>query len=115
MSPRETTAIKTNATAAETPTARTNLFAVLGLIFSIGGFLLGFPSAIAGIVIGHIALHNIAKSGEQGRGMAISALVVGYAQIALTCLVLFVGLLITLLFGWAWWQHGAGPYFTDNV
>lgn len=49
----------------------TNVFAVLALVFGIIGGLLG-------IVFGHIALSQIRRTGEAGRGMAIAGLALGY-------------------------------------
>ena len=34
---------------------------------------------MAGIVCGHIALSQIKRTGEGGRGLAIAALIIGYA------------------------------------
>lgn len=56
------------------PTAaanRTNTMAILSLIFGFGGGLLG-------IVFGHIALSQIKRSGEGGRGLAIAGTTLGY-------------------------------------
>ena len=38
---------------------------------------------IAGIICGHISLSQIKKTGEQGRGMAIAGLIIGYVGIVL--------------------------------
>jgi hypothetical protein len=54
---------------------RTNTVAVIALIFSIlGGWI--------GVFLGHIALWQINRSSERGRGVAIAALIVGYAWLA---------------------------------
>lgn len=50
---------------------KTNTLAILALVFGIGGGVLG-------IIFGHVALSQIAKSGENGRGLAIAGLVLGY-------------------------------------
>lgn len=52
-------------------TQSTNVFAVLALVFGIIGGLLG-------LVFGHIALSQIRRTGEAGRGMAIAGLALGY-------------------------------------
>lgn len=55
---------------------RTNTLAVLALVFSIlGGWI--------GVLLGHIALWQINRSSERGRGLAIAALIVGYGWLAL--------------------------------
>ena len=49
----------------------TNTFAVVALV---GAFLF----SPLGIVFGHLALSQIKRTGEDGRGLAIAALVIGY-------------------------------------
>lgn len=53
----------------------TNVFAILALI-------LGFFTGILGVVFGHIALHQIKRTGQSGRGLAIAGLIIGYAFVA---------------------------------
>lgn len=48
------------------------------------GFILSFFVAIAGIVCSHIALSQIKRTGERGRGLAIAGLAIGYTFLALT-------------------------------
>ena len=57
-----------------------NLFALLSLIFSVTGFHL------VGIVMGHIALVQLKRVQQRGRGFAIAGLIVGYASFALVVL-----------------------------
>lgn len=56
--------------------APTNPLAVASLVSA-------FFMPIAAIVLGHLALGQVARSGEQGRGLAVAALVLGYGAIAL--------------------------------
>lgn len=56
--------------------APTNALAVTALVAA-------FFVPIAAIVLGHLALGQIARTGEQGRGLAIAALVLGYGVIVL--------------------------------
>jgi len=62
--------------------------AALGLglleIFSMG------ITAVPAIICGHIAISQIRRSGEQGRGMAVTALVLGYLALAIGVLAVFV-------------------------
>ncbi|HEU5198087.1 MAG TPA: DUF4190 domain-containing protein [Ktedonobacterales bacterium] len=61
---------------------------VLGLCIFIAGFLTGIPA----IILGHMALGEINRSGgmQDGRGMAITGLVLGYLSAAgLVCLCLY--------------------------
>ncbi|WP_232498009.1 DUF4190 domain-containing protein [Agromyces humatus] len=64
--------------------AKTNVLAIISLIASIAAFvILPFIGSIAGVICGHIALSQIKKTGEQGRGMAVAGLIVGYVGIVL--------------------------------
>ncbi len=69
---------------------RTNGLAIASIVLSLAAFLT-FASAIGGVVTGHIALSQIARTGEEGRGLAIAGLVIGYIFVALGALwLLFV-------------------------
>lgn len=49
---------------------------------------------LLGVIFGHIALHQIKRTGQQGRGMAIAGVILGYAGVAFS--VLSVMLLVFL-------------------
>ncbi|WP_246097917.1 DUF4190 domain-containing protein [Rhodococcus spelaei] len=53
----------------------TNVFAILALVF-------GFLGGVLAIIFGHIALSQIKRTGESGRGLAIAGLVLGYFFVA---------------------------------
>jgi hypothetical protein len=55
----------------------TNGMAVASLVLSCLSFACGI-TWILGIVFGHVALVQINRSGEDGRGLAIAGLVIGY-------------------------------------
>ena len=57
--------------------AKTNTLAIVSLVTSIVGL------SLIGIITGHISMSQIKKTGEQGRGLAIAGLVIGYVGIAL--------------------------------
>jgi hypothetical protein len=59
---------------------------------AIVAFVLSFFFAIPGIVCGHVALSQLRRTGERGRGFAIAALVLGYSA-----LLFFVILWATLI------------------
>lgn len=59
------------------PQPTTNGLAIASLICSIGG-LVTCISAPVGIVLGHIARKQIRQTGEQGEGLAVAGLWVGY-------------------------------------
>lgn len=52
--------------------------------FAIAGFVCGFVFNILGIIFGFVALNQIKRTGEQGRGLAIAGIWVGAASVALT-------------------------------
>ncbi|SIN36772.1 peptidyl-prolyl cis-trans isomerase [Mycobacteroides abscessus subsp. abscessus] len=61
----------------------TNTFAVVALV-------LGFVGGVLAIPFGHIALSQINRTGEQGRGMAIAGLVLGYLSLAAVAAMIIV-------------------------
>jgi Domain of unknown function (DUF4190) len=67
------------ATAAQTPAppaaSRRGRWNVLAIVALVCGLL---SISIGAIIVGHIAMRQIATSGERGRGLAITALVFGY-------------------------------------
>lgn len=54
---------------------RTNSMAIVALVLGVAGGVLAIP-------FGHIALTQIKGTGEQGRGMAIAGLILGYLSLA---------------------------------
>jgi hypothetical protein len=65
------------------PPQRTNSMAITALVC-------GLVFAPLGIVFGHIALSQINRTGEEGRGMAIAGLVLGYISVAFIVLYIIV-------------------------
>src|SRR5689334_20891033 len=82
--PPSTTPFRHGAPYGAPPSADYNTFAVLSPIFAV-------VVPPAGVVLGHLALPQIRRSGERGRNAAIAGLVIGY----LMCLVLIAALI--------WW------------
>lgn len=72
-----------------------NTLALVSLILGIAGFVTGI-SALAAIVTGHIALSQIKKRGEEGRGMALAGLILGYVVVVLGIIAV---ILIVAFFG----------------
>lgn len=72
----------------------------------------GFLFAPLGIVFGHISLSQIKKSGEEGRGLAIAGLVVGYVLTALTVVTVVIVVWFAAVFvNWAdTWTPNSGNY-----
>ena len=78
------------------PPPPTNTLAIVSLVCSALGLTTGI-TAIAGVVCGHIALGQISRSGEQGRGLAIAGIAIGYAVIALFALIILGWLFFAVL------------------
>ncbi len=72
----------------------TNGMAIGALVASVAGTAICGIGSIVGIILGHIALNQIKRTGEQGRGMAIAGIIVGYAVVALVVLYIVVVVII---------------------
>ncbi len=68
----------------------TNTLAIVALVSS-------FFVPIAGIICGHIALGQIRQTGENGRGLALAGLIIGYAYTAFVAL--YVIFMMAMLVG----------------
>ncbi len=75
-------------TALPTTLAYTNTFALVSIVTA-------FLSPIAGIVFGHLALGQIKRNGDAGRGIALTGLILGYAYFAF--IILFVIFYISMI------------------
>ncbi|WP_410639275.1 DUF4190 domain-containing protein [Amycolatopsis sp. lyj-346] len=73
------------------PRTQDNALAIGALVCSILGFCSGL-TAVAGIVMGHIALGKTNRGEAGGRGLATAAVIVGYVVVAL-----WVGFFTTLI------------------
>ncbi|GAA3630237.1 uncharacterized protein DUF4190 [Lentzea atacamensis] len=62
------------------PKQQTN--AILALVLSCVGFVTCGVTAIVGVIFGHIAMGKIRRGEEDGRGLALAGLIVGYVVIA---------------------------------
>ncbi|MCA0378689.1 MAG: DUF4190 domain-containing protein [Actinobacteria bacterium] len=69
-----------------TTLAYTNTYALVSIITA-------FLSPIAAIVFGHLALGQIKRTGDAGRGLALTGLIIGYAYFAMAVLfvVVYIG------------------------
>jgi hypothetical protein len=66
-----------------TPETRTNGYAMASLAFGIGQFMIGPLGTIPAIVFGHMARNQIRRTGEQGAGLALAGLVLGWGAVVL--------------------------------
>lgn len=62
------------------PKSQTN--AILALVLSLVGFATCGVTAIVGVIFGHIAMGKIKRGEEDGRGMALAGVIIGYVVIA---------------------------------
>ena len=69
--------------------AKTNTLAIVSLVASLIGLVSGI-GFLVGIICGHISLGQIKKTGEQGRGLAIAGLIIGYVGIVLSIIITIV-------------------------
>jgi hypothetical protein len=79
--------------------AKTNTLAIVSLVTSIIGL------GIVGIITGHISLNQIKRTHEQGHGLALAGLIIGYVSVA-AMLIAGVIFIMTFLF------VGASTYTT---
>lgn len=59
-------------------------------VLSIVGFALSFFNSISGAVLGFIALSDIRKTGQRGRGFALAAVIISFALLAVRIIVILV-------------------------
>jgi len=65
----------------------TNGLAIASLACGISQFMLGPLPTIPAIVLGHMARHQIKRTGEDGAGLALAGLILGWAAIVLGVLI----------------------------
>jgi hypothetical protein len=61
----------------------TNGLAIASLACGVAQFAFGPLPTIPAIVLGHMARHQIKRTGEQGAGMALAGLLLGWAAVAM--------------------------------
>lgn len=94
------------------PAARTNTMAIIALVGSLTTFI-GIPGWIAGIICGHISLKQIARTGEQGHGMAKTGLIIGYIIGALYVLAIIAVIVMVIVLGSMSASADPGSFSTD--
>ena len=73
----------------------TNQLAGISLAFGIAQVVLWFFGSIIAIVCGHVARSQIRKTGEQGEGMALAGMILGYIGLGIPILTAALILLAT--------------------
>jgi hypothetical protein len=85
------------------PVAKTNGLAIASLACGLAQFAFGPLATIPAIVCGHMARSQIKRTGEQGAGLALAGLILGWAAVILGILVIVLGLAMSI------GTHGAMP------
>jgi hypothetical protein len=99
----QATGLTPAATTMVTPSARTNGLAIASLACGLAQFAFGPLATIPAIVLGHMARSQIRRTGEQGAGLALAGLVLGWGAVILGIVLIAVALAI------AAGMHGAMP------
>ncbi len=81
---------------AVTPVAKTNGLAIASLACGLAQFVFGPLAAVPAIVFGHVARHQIKRTGEQGAGLALAGLILGWATVILGIILIVVGLAMSV-------------------
>ena len=79
--------------AAHPAATRTNPLAIASLVASLVGVVFSWTwvlglGVIAGVILGHIALGQIARTGEKGRGLALAGVIVGWISLGFLLLLI---------------------------
>lgn len=90
-----------------TTVAQTNTFALVSIIVV-------FFQPIAGIVFGHLGLSQIKRQGDAGRGIALTAVILGYAAVLAWVMIViaYVGLIMVAI---ATFPTSFDPYMYDEL
>lgn len=108
------------ATNDKTPaTPKTNQLALWSMITGIAGLVVGWmiplPMSVAAVVLGHIGLSQIKKTGDEGRNFAITGLITGYVGILVGIIIaVFASMFFLALFFGGMGGHHYGDYGWDN-
>jgi DUF1707 SHOCT-like domain/Domain of unknown function (DUF4190) len=78
------------------PLAKINGLAIASLACGIAQFAFGPLATIPAIVCGHMARSQIKRTGEQGAGLALAGLILGWTAVILGILVIVAGVAISV-------------------
>jgi hypothetical protein len=96
LAPAAKTTLAPAAKTTVAPVATTNGLAIVSLACGIGQFAFGPLATIPAIVCGHVARSQIKRTGEQGAGLALAGLILGWAAVLLGIVLLVVGVAISV-------------------
>lgn len=87
---------------------RVNPLAIVALVSSLVGlFVIPVIGQIVGIITGHISLKQVKTTGERGRGMALSGVLIGYISLGLGILLIVLTAIIIATTGGSDVRYGA--------
>ncbi len=78
---------------------RTSPLAVAALACGVAGFFTGGLTSIPAVVMGHMARGQIRRTGEQGKGLALTGLILGWLAILSIVLVVTVASVVAVRVG----------------
>jgi Domain of unknown function (DUF1707)/Domain of unknown function (DUF4190) len=81
------------------PLADTNGLAIASLACGLAQFVFGPLATIPAIVLGHMARRQIKRTGEQGAGLALAGLVLGWAAVILAVLLIIAAAVAAAMHG----------------
>lgn len=91
------------------PVTRTNGLRIASLACALAQFAFGLLATIPAIVFGHMARRQIKRTGEQGAGLALVGLILGWAAVVLGILLLIFGVAMSVgMHGTMAWGGGPG-------
>jgi hypothetical protein len=79
-----------------TPVAKVNGFAIASLACGLAQFVFGPLATIPAIVFGHVARGQIKRTGEQGAGLALAGLILGWATVILAIVLIVIVLALSV-------------------
>jgi hypothetical protein len=85
---------------------QTNGLAIASLVCGIAQIMLGPLSGIPAIILGHVARSRINQTGEQGAGLALAGLILGYVGLVVTAIIIIAIVAAVSSYNTT---HGYGP------
>ena len=90
------------------PAPPTNGLTIAALVCGVGGFFIGL-SFIPAIICGHLARRQIRQTGEQGAGLALAGILLGYVGVALFAVLVAVFAVVMVKIGHTAGTPSGGP------
>jgi len=84
----------------------TNTMAVVAMVLSLAGLLTGI-TAIIGAILGHVSLGQIKRTGEGGRGFALTAIIAGWV---ITGIGIIIIIAVVAFYAWLFTTYGYTTY-----